>query len=680
MRGAEVVLDLPRARSAALPPRQPHPGVRHTAAMSTRRETRARTAPAADTGPSALVLFALLAVALLLVYSPALRGTPVWDDSEHMTNAARSGLGGLGRIWFVQGATWQFYPVTHTLFWLQNLAFGSEPLGHHVVNVVLHAANASLVYVVLRKLALRGALLGALLFAFHPAQVESVAWISELKNVLSGVFYLAAFATWLDVEACAEDDAARKKLWWRALALFACALLAKAVTATLPAALLLVAWWRTGALSWKRNVRPLVPFFALAVALGSYSVWMEKHTVGAQGELHTLAFAERWLVAGRAAWFYARELAWPARLTFIYERWELDPASVVQWLAPASMLALIAVLFLARGRIGRGPVTALLFFLGTLVPALGFVDVFPFRYAFVADHFQYLASLGLLALAAYGIANAWERAASPVAPRVAGALVCLPLAFLSWRQSANYASSETLWRATIANNPRCWMAYSNLGTELKSAGRIDEAIAAYRAALAIDDQLSEAHFNLANALTAAGRHEESLAEFARAAELDPDGFEPHNNWGNALFALGRLDEAVQQFERAIELEPKFATAHFNLGAVLAKKGESARAIEEFERALALAPDYSAAHNSLGVALAGSGRMAEARQHFVRAIETRPGNAEAYNNLGLLLGKQGDFAGAAQQFRLALQARPDHAAARENLEKALKQLGAAGAGR
>lgn len=648
--------------------------------MSTRRETRTTPAVSAPgtSGLSARVLFALLAIALLAVYAPALRGTPVWDDAEHMTNAARSGLHGLGRIWFVQGATWQFYPVTHSLFWLQHVLWGSDPLGHHVVNVVLHAANAALVYVVLRKLALRGALLGALLFAFHPVQVESVAWISELKNVLSGLFYLGAIAVYLDYAALAEDDArARKRTWWRAFALFACALLAKAVTATLPAALLLIAWWRTGSLSWKRDVKPLVPFFALAIALGSYSVWMEKHTVGAQGEEHALAFAERWLVAGRAAWFYAYELVWPANLTFIYERWELDPRSVVQWLAPATMVALIAVLFFARNKLGRGPITALLFFLGTLVPALGFVDVFPFRYAFVADHFQYLACIGLLAFGASVIAWACARSTSASALRVASALVCLPLAFLSWKQSANYASSEVLWRATIASNPRCWMAYSNLGTELKAAGRFDEAIAAYRAAIAIDGELSEAHFNLANALVAAGKVEESLAEFARAAELDPEGFEAHNNWGNALFTLGRLDEAVQQFERSIALEPKFAAAHFNLGVVLAKKKNSARAIEAFERALALSPDHAAAHNSLGVALADIGRTAEARQHFVRAIETRAGNAEAYNNLGLLLGKQGDFAGAAQQFRLALQARPDYAQAKENLAKALKQMGQGG---
>ena len=281
-----------------------------------------------------------LPFAALAAYWPALMGGFVWDDDGHVTRPELRPLHGLWRIWTEPGATQQYYPVLHSAFWAEQRLWGDSALGYHLVNVLLHLLGCLLLYKVLRRLAVPGALLAATVFALHPVCVESVAWISEQKNTLSTVFYLGAALAYLDF-----DDRRLRGRYALATALFVLALLSKSVTASLPAALLVVFWWKRGSLAWKRDVRALVPWFSLSAVAAAVTPWVESRYVGASSSAYPLGPVERLLVAGRAAWFYLGKIVWPADLVFIYPRWTVDVHTAWQIAFPLAAAAALAVLF-----------------------------------------------------------------------------------------------------------------------------------------------------------------------------------------------------------------------------------------------------------------------------------------------------------------------------------------------
>ena len=585
------------------------------------------------------LLVAALLAAVALAYQPAWNGGLLWDDAAHLTRADLRSWRGLWRIWSEPGATQQYYPLLHSAFWLQHRIFGDALVGYHLVNLALHAAAAVLAALALRRLSVPGAFLAAAIFALHPVQVESVAWITEQKNTLSAVLYLGAALAWLRFE-----ETRRARTWLLSLALFALALCSKTVTATLPAALLLIHWWRRGRPSWRRDVLPLVPFLALGAAAGSFTAWAERRLVGAEGAAFDLTPVERVLVAGRAAWFYLGKLAWPADLVFIYQRWTPSQRVWWQYLYPAAALALLAFLW-ARRRRWPGTLAGTLFFLGTLFPALGFFDVYPFLFSYVADHFQYLASLGIVALAAAGAARLLER--WRLWGRPAGHALCLAglgvLAALTWRQSHLYADRETLYRATLRGNPGCWMAWNNLAGSLLARGATEEALPLVRQALALRPDYPEAENNLGLALDGAGLPDEAIRHFRRALELDPSYPEAHNNLGFALAGRGELDEAIDHYRQALRGDPGRAGVHYNLAMALLARGEEGPAAAQLRRAVELEPGFLEARNNLGILLARSGRLEEAIEQFRRALEIAPSSAEVRRNLDVALARRGSDA-------------------------------------
>ena len=367
----------------------------------TAQPTQPQTAPAVrpSASPQLWLLFAGLVLLTLAVYYPAWHGGMLWDDDAHITRVDLRSLSGLWRIWFDVGATQQYYPAAHSAFWVFYQLWGDNTLGYHLANIVLHASSAFLVAVILRRLAIPGAVLAALIFAVHPVNVESVAWMTELKNTLSGVCYLGAALMYL------RFDESRDRRWYAlAAGLFVLALFSKTVTATLPAALLVIFWWQRGRIRWREDVVPLLPFFAIGVAGGLLTAWVERAQIGAEGPAFQFTFVERCLIAGRAFWFYLGKLVWPTDLMFIYPRWQVSQQVVWQYAYPIALVALVAALWWYRTR-SRAPLAAVLFFAGTLFPALGFFNVYPFIYSFVADHFQYLASLGIIVLASAAAAT-----------------------------------------------------------------------------------------------------------------------------------------------------------------------------------------------------------------------------------------------------------------------------------
>jgi hypothetical protein len=331
--------------------------------------------------PLGMVFTGLLLVAVV-AYWPCLQGDFLWDDAGHVTNPELQSWSGLWRIWFEPGATQQYYPLLHTAFWLEHRLWGDTTLGYHLANLLWHASSAGLFVALLRRLAGPGSLLAGFLFVLHPVAVESVAWIAEQKNTLSTLFYLAAALAWLRFEADRRPARYAVASGW-----FLAALLTKSVTATLPAALLVVAWWQRGRLSWRGDVRPLLPWLIAGAAAGLYTAWFERTGIGAQGADFDLSFVERVLLAGRVVWFYLGKLLWPAELIFHYPRWSIDDTAAGQYLFPVAALALLGGLAWGARR-QRGPLAAALLFGGTLFPVLGFVNVYPFLFSYVADQFQ----------------------------------------------------------------------------------------------------------------------------------------------------------------------------------------------------------------------------------------------------------------------------------------------------
>jgi len=618
-------------------------------------------------------VFALLFGTLLLAYWPSLRGGFLWDDDGHVTSPALQSWEGLWRIWFEPGATQQYYPLLHSAFWLEHALWGDHTPGYRLITLLWHATAACLLIAVLRRLAVPGAVLAGLLFALHPVCVESVAWISEQKNTLSTVFYLAAALAWLRF-----DQERTRKGYAIASLWFVAALLTKTVTATLPAALLVVAWWRRGRLSWRGDVLPLLPWFVAGISAGLFTVWFERVGIGAQGDDFDLSLVERGLLAGRVFWFYLGKLVWPAGLAFFYPRWEVDASVAWQFLFPVAGLALLGglVWWTQRGH-GRGLLAAFLLFGGTLFPVLGFLNVYPFVFAYVADHFQYLASLSLFALGAAGGTLFVRKRLSSLAPwggpAIAGVLVIL-LGALTWRQSGNYVDSITLYRATLERSPKSWVAHHNLGSELAALGRHAEALPHARRAVELKPDFPEALNNLADTLARTGRAADALPLLERALELQPRYAQAENTRGVALIALGRIEDAVRHFQQAIALQPDLAEAHYNLGLARAEGGDFAAAIPHFTETVRLRPDHVGAWSKGGVALALTNRLEEARLFFERALALDPMSATLHLTYGRVLINAGRFEDAVQPLREALRIAPGLPGVHRDLAFALQRLG------
>ena len=582
----------------------------------------------------------LLVVVTVLAYRHAWTAGYIWDDDVYVTqNQLLSAPDGLRRIWFSLDSPSQYFPLTYTTFRFEYALWGLNPIGYHLVNILLHAANAIVVWRLLVALRLPGAWLAAGLFALHPVHVESVAWITERKNVLMGLFFLLSLLAW--VRFVEREAKVAGKYYALALLFYLLALFSKTTACTLPAALLLIVWLK-GIPVTVRRLGQVVPFVVLGIVMGLVTIWWERHHQGTQGELFAIGLPERFLVAGRAFWFYLGKLFWPVDLAFSYPRWSISATDPLDYVWPLAAVALAIIVYFARRRLGRGPEVALVYFAATLSPMLGFIMLYTFRYSFVADHYQYLASIGPLALASAGLtlgARFLGRHGVTLVPALSAVLLA-SLGGLTWQQCKIYSDSDALWSATIATNPRSWMAYNNIAINLLQKGKTDEAIA---------------HYN-------------------KALELDPDYGEGHYNLANALLRVGRTDEAIAHYEKALEIYPKNIPARYNLASVLVQGGRAEEGIAHYRKALELNPRNAGAHNNLGVTLLRLGRVDEAATHFREALAIDPNNAQANYNIANLLVQESRLEEAVRHYQRALKSNPGDAATRDRLDKVLRQLG------
>jgi tetratricopeptide (TPR) repeat protein len=631
------------------------------------------TVPARVTAaPSVAASPAWRAAAIILLtfvaYLPALRAGFVWDDDTHLINNVVLQDWGLYRAWFTAEPP-NYWPLTWSSYWLEHQLWGLEPFGYHLTNLLLHTASSLLMWQILLRLGIPCAWLSALLFAIHPVNVESVAWIAQRKNALSLIFYLLAVLLYLRFEDRHDlhlenrhdlhlEDSDGARSYRLAVVSFLCSMLAKGAAATMPVVLLILAWWRRGAIRGL-DVRRSLPFFAIAAAMSGVEIAFQYLRSIGDTVVRTDNFFARLAGAGWEIWFYAYKALWPTDLCFIYPRWNIDPTSWLSYLPGVAAAGLLALAWRFRTSWGRPLVFGLGYFIVTLAPVLGFIDFYFLRYSFVADHYQYVSIIGVIALATAGGATLLGRApAAPWLGRALAASVVAALMLLSWQRSLAFYDAETLWRDTIAKNPNDFTAHYNLASRLYEAGDTNAAMHHYRQALRIWPASPTAHNNLGIALRSQGHLDAAIQHFERALETTPRAAEPHSNLASTLLTKGRVEEAIQHFRAALASNPTLAGTHRALGIALQSQQHATQAAHHLREALRLDPESPATLNALALLLATSASPevrdpAEALRLARRAsaLTKRP-KARTLHALAVANAALGHFDAARQNIRAA----------------------------
>lgn len=546
----------------------------------------------------------ILMLSVALTYAPVWRAGFIWDDDVHLTaNPCIVGPLGIKEIWTTSAA--DICPLVLTTFGVEHALWGLEPLPYHLVNVFMHAVCALLVWRVLRSLRVPGAWLGAALWALHPVGVESVAWITEMKNTESGLFFLLAiffFLRWLRAK---EPDVRTVGDWNYGFTLLfaALAMASKSSTVILPVILCLCAWWMEGRWHW-RSVARAAPIFLMSIAASSLSIWTQRlQLVTVTDPQWVRTWPERLATAGDSVWFFLGKLLCPYPLMTIYPRWHIDTGQWVSYFPLLAVIVILSIFWLKPEPWSRACFFAFAYFTGALLPVLGLIDNFIFHYSLVFDHFQYLASIGPLALAGTGL----TRFLDFIIPKKEWLQFCLCAELLlifglaSWGRTFVYESPETLWTDTLAKNPNCWVGDNNLGLVFLQKGQVDQAMEKFQKALEINPNYAEARSSLGLALFQKGHLDEAITNYQKALEMAPKSFVTYTDLGTALFQKGKLDDAIVQYKKALVIKPNYEEARSNLGAVLIQEGQLDEAIRQFQETLRLKPDFGPAQYNLAKA-------------------------------------------------------------------------------
>lgn len=665
--------------------------------------------------PRAPLLFGalILTTAVICAYGLAIKGGFVWDDDAHVyANPVIIGPLGLREIWTTTAAN--YFPLVLTNFWVQHALWGLNSAGYHAVTLAFHLCAVVLLWRILLRLQVPGALFAALWWGIHPVQVESVAWVSELKNTQSAVFFLlsiAFFDRWVTATHEAptpghlkDSTRSNRSALWYGLAFVTAtfAILSKSSTVMLPCALGLVWWWRIRVLPFQKALLALSPFFALSALASGWTVWEQQFHSGAIGSNWNQSLADRAIIAGNAVWFYLGKLVWPSRLAFIYPRWAPDSTSALAYL-PLILGVAAGIWAFWRRRTAPSTWVAIAYFGVLLFPVLGLFNVYFFRYSFVGDHFQYLASIGPIVYIVSGATIVLRRYVI-----CAGAVLAGAVGMLTLLHCADFRSPETLWRATIRSNPRASMAWVHLGIIRSNEREYAEAMRYFNHALAIDKNNAEAYNNIGCEYLRRGEIAPAISALKRAIELNPESADGHNNLGFALRENRQVGEAVREYGQAIRLNPDYVDAQNNLGIALVELGQAADAIHHYKAAIALKPrepylhhnlanayfslgraedavrEFEAAQalggsdaellDDLGRALSAVGRSDEAIHELEAAIRSNPRLGSAYDHLGLCYIATGQLAAASAEFQRAVACEPKSFEFRMNFGRSLTAMG------
>src|SRR5947199_64071 len=632
----------------------------------------------------------LVALFTLAAFLPALQNQFVnWDDKDNFLDSPHyRGLGWTHLRWMWTTHLGHYIPLTWMTLGLDYLLWGMNPVGYHLTSLLLHAANAVVFFFVARRVLTRSlsspsergyalavsAGVAALVFAIHPLRVESVAWVTERRDVLSGLFYLLTILMYLRSR---EREERGRGWYWLSVAVFVLALLSKAMVVNLPIVLLILDVYPVrrlgGAVGWlsapaRRVYVEKIPFVLLAAAASAIALW-------AQLSHDTMVSVVQLSALGRLALsvyglsFYLWKTVAPVNLSPLYEL----PPTVNPWAPPFllsyGLVVAITALVLARRRPLPGLLAAWVAYVVVLLPVLGIFQSGP---QIAADRYTYLASLGWAILVSAGVLSHWRR--RPFLFTGLAACVLFGLGILTWNQVQVWRDSEKLWTHALATYPKSSIAENNLGNVRADQSKLAEAIEHYRQALDINPEHASAHYNLGNVLAQQGMLAEASEHHRQALRLKPDYADAHNNLGNVLAQQGKLAEASEQYQRALQIRPDDADAHNNLGNALAQQGKLSEAVDHYRQALKIKPDFAKAASNLGSALAHQGKLSEAVEHYRRPLKINPDFAEALSDLGNALARQGQLAGAVEHYRQALKIKPDFAKAASNLGLALAQQG------
>ena len=562
------------------------------------------------------LLALLLAFGTIIVYLPVRHAGFIWDDyGMILNNPLIPRSDGWYRVWFNRSAG-DFVPPTVTSFWLEWRLWGANPLGYHLDNILLHVCNALLLWGVLLRLKIPSAWLAAAIFAVHPVNVASVAWITERKNTLTMLLLLTSVHCYLTFE-----DSGRRRWFCLAAGIYLLALTGKTAVVPLPVVLLGLGWWRRGRID-RKDVQHSLIFFALAGTGSLLAIWIQ-HGASIGAVVRTESLWARSAGAGWALWFYLYKAVLPLNLIFIYPRWQIDPRNALSYIPLILWGTGLLICWQYRNAWGKGALFALGYFSVMLLPVLGFLNIYFMRFSLVADHWQYFAIIGPIALVA-----------AIIRKPVLGAALLLVLGVLTWKQCGMYTDTETLWRATLRQNPDCWMAQVNLGSACLQKGQLDMAIAYLENAVQTKPDFAHVHGDLGIALLQQGRVDDAITQFQTAVQLTPDNADAHYDLGSALRQTGKLDEAVKQLQEAMRLDPASVKTFDTLGDAYMSQGKLAEAMAEFKTALRLKPDDIDTQKKLADALIKTGEAAKAIPYCEAVVKAEPDDAHAYFTLGL----------------------------------------------
>jgi tetratricopeptide (TPR) repeat protein len=615
-----------------------------------------------------LAAAALIFGVTFIVYASGIDGGFILDDDLYLTqNKLIADADGLYSFWFTTRAT-DYYPVSNSTLWLEWRMWGLNPTGYHVTNVILHAVASFLVYYVLNQLRVPGALLAGVLFAVHPVNVESVEWIAQRKGLLALVFFLFSLLWYLRSQLKGPKASAQ---YWLSLVAFALGILSKSSVAMLPLMLLLLIWWKRHIV--RRDWILLAPFLLFAIVLVLVNMQFQKQSMG--DFVRTASLMQRLLAAGAVVWFYLYKAVLPFGLVFIYPQWNVDTANLLWWVPAIACVVVSLILWRLRQGWAKPLFVAWAFYLLALLPVMGFSDFGFMKYSLVADHYQYVAIVSVVAVvSAYW--SFWQRG-SPLsrtsAMLTATVVICILIA-MSRQQVALYRDAITLYQATTERNPTCWIAHYNLGCILSERKELQQAVDRFEEALKYKSDYPEAHDNLGVALALQRRYPEAIEHYREAARLKPGLPRPHLNLGISLAYTGQLDEGISEFREAIRLEPSLAEAHFNLGGALALQNKKADAIASYNAAVRFKPDWPEPRIRLAKLLADVGKADLAASQLTELLALRPDDWHTHEQLGAILVAQAKLSEAVPHFVRVNQLQPAYAEGYLNLAKVYSAMG------
>ncbi len=602
---------------------------------------------------------AIIFVAASIAYLPSLSGGFILDDDTLITvNKLIEASDGLFRFWCNTEAT-DYWPMTNTTFWIEWRLWGTNATCYRITNLIMHIIESLLIWLILRKLSIPGAFLGGLIFAIHPVNVESVAWISSRKNLTAMFFFLASILCYLKMDplsACGQSQNRNyspmtNRWYWMSVTAFVLAMLGKGSVAVLPVLLLGINWWQRPLT--RKDLLQLVPFFIIAAVLTIVNVWFQKH--GQEQIIRNADFLERLLGAGGVVWFYLEKALLPLNLSFVYQQWHIQYGNMLWWLPLLAAVVATVVLWQFRQTWGRHLLFAWSFFCISLVPVMGFIDVGFMKHSLVSDHYQHIAILSVIGLAVAGW-HQWRRQMQGVkrlAANIAATFVVSMLMLLTWQQSWFYRDAVMLYRKTIQNNPECSIIYYELGSKMVETGRFAEAMEYYQQVLKRNPKDTHSYCNIGYCLSMLGRSPEAIEYMKQALRLEPTDANTYVNLANVISKTGELSEALDYCRQALRLKPDFPEAHYNMGNILRQKKMNQDAIEHYREALMLKPNFPEAHNGMGLALVQAGQYQEAITHFQQAVSYAPDYVNAWKNLAFAYAMSNKSAEAVSSAQKAL---------------------------